>query len=300
MNVIKVTPRGYCKGVVKAIEIAKKAAIDYPKEDIYILGMLVHNKYVMLALKALNIKFLDSNSKTRFDLLDDISSGVVIFTAHGVHKSVIDKAKSKGLICIDASCSDVKKTQQIVDEYLAKDFKVIYIGKSKHPESEAVCYNNSNCYLVENANDINELPTLNKVFVTNQTTMSYKDIEELFKLILVKYPDAIISEEICNATRIRQEAIYNLKDQEIDLLVVVGDKKSNNSNRLAKIGIDTGIKNTILIDDVRDLINYNFNDIKNVAITSGASTPTYLTNQVISYLEAYPVNLPTIDLSKII
>lgn len=285
MEIIKVTPRGYCKGVVRAINMAKQATIDYPDQDIYVLGMLVHNTYVMEALKCLNIHSIDSKDKTRMELLDEINHGVVIFTAHGISENVIVKAKEKGLICIDASCPDVVKTQNIVKDYLNQNYEVLYIGKAHHPEAEAVISLSEHVHLIEKEEDLNLYQNFDKLFVTNQTTMSIFDIAHLFDRIKAIYPHAVICEEICNATRIRQEAISTLEN--IDVLYVVGDAKSNNSNRLASIAKNHGIHNVYLIDDVTQITPEQFINCNRIAITSGASTPTYLTNQVIQYLENY-------------
>lgn len=298
MELIKVIPRGYCKGVVRAINIAKETAKNYPDQKIYILGMLVHNKYVIEALKEYNIITIDDKSKSREELLDEISEGIVIFTAHGIHPLVKKKAEDKGLHCIDASCLDVLKTQSIVHDYLEKGYEILYIGKNKHPEASAVCDHNDHVHLIEKAMDIDNLPMFEKVFVTNQTTMSYHDVKHLFSLIENKYPNVIISDEICNATRSRQEAIAKLEN--VDTLIVVGDKTSNNANRLAQIAKEKGIQNVYLIDDVNDLDINEIHTYNRVAITAGASTPTYLINQVIHCIENNICEKQIIEKTKIL
>lgn len=284
MEIIKVTPRGYCRGVVRAINLAKKAAHDYPSESIYVLGMLVHNKYVVEALKQLGIQPLDEPSKTKEELLETIQEGVVIFTAHGISPFIIKRAQEKGLICIDASCPHVIVTQDIVLKHIEDQYSILYIGKKNHPEAEAICSLSPNVYLIETIQDI-PINMSGEIFVTNQTTMSIFDVESLFLHIQNMYPNAKFSEEICNATRIRQEAVAQLRN--IDVLYVVGDQFSNNSNRLAQIALSNGILNVYLIDDVHGVQDIHLTNAKRVAITSGASTPTYLTNQVIDYLEHY-------------
>jgi len=298
MNVIKVNPRGYCKGVVRAIQIAKQTAHAYPNKKIYILGMLVHNTYVMKALNAYGIITLDEKDKSREELLNQIQDGVVIFSAHGISERIKNLAKEKGLITVDATCPDVLKTQTLVNQYINDGYHVFYIGKKNHPEANAVCDGNTQITLIENVEDINVLPPYEKVFVTNQTTMSIYDIDSIFKEIKHFYPNALFSEEICNATRIRQEAIANLKD--IDTLIIVGDKASNNSNRLAQIGKENGILNVYLIDDANELINLNLHKVSSIAISSGASTPTYLTNQVIKALETNNCTFQQIEIEKIL
>ncbi len=298
MEIIKVIPRGYCKGVVRAINIAKETALAHPDTPIYILGMLVHNQYVIEALKHYHIITIDDKLKSREQLLDEIEEGIVIFTAHGIHPKVKEKALNKGLTCIDASCLDVLKTQQIVTSYLKQGYEILYIGKKHHPEASAVCDHNSHVHLIEKAEDLKPLPIYEKVFVTNQTTMSYHDVEALFHTIEKQFPNVVISDEICSATRSRQEAIANIED--VDALIIVGDKTSNNSNRLAEIGKAKGIANVYLIDDVNDLDIASLLTLNRVAISAGASTPTYLVNQVIYALEHKVIEKQEIDIAKIL
>lgn len=289
MEIINVTPRGYCRGVTRAIQMAKQAALDYPTHGIYVLGMLVHNAYVIQALAHYGIKTIDDKKKNRMDLLQAIPDGsVVIFTAHGISQEVVEEAQKRGLLCIDASCPDVLKTQQVVHTALSKeDVDVLYIGKQGHPEAEAVLSISNRIHLITCMADVDRLPDLQRVFVTNQTTMSIFDIETIFAYIRAVYPNATFSEEICNATRIRQEAVAKLQNQNIDVLYVVGDTSSNNSTRLAQIAHEQDIPQVYLIDDVGGIEEAQLQQARRVAVTAGASTPTYLTNQVIQYLKNY-------------
>ncbi len=300
MEIIKVTPRGYCKGVVRAISMAKEAVQKYPDTPIYVLGMLVHNRYIVDALEHMGIHTLESDTKSKIQLLDDIEEGVVIFTAHGIDPKCIEKAKAKGLIVIDASCPDVLKTQELVKERLKQGYEILYIGKAGHPEATAVCSLSDHIHLLTSLADLKSVKPADKVFVTNQTTMSFQDIEQFFRQIHKRIPQAEFSQEICNATRIRQEAVAALKN--IDLLYVVGDKASNNSNRLAEIAqANDEIRQVCLIENALDIGLDQLADVKRVAVTSGASTPTYLTAQIITFLEQQEKHIyPTIDINKML
>lgn len=280
MEIIKVTPRGYCKGVVNAIETAKKTRKQYPNEKITILGMLVHNQYVVDALSYYHIDTIDIPKKSRLELLDEVSDGIVIFTAHGVSQQVYEKAKDKGLMIVDATCEYVAYIHKIVKEKLSEGYEIGYIGKKGHPESEAVLEISNKIHLIENENDLNFEHDL--LFFTNQTTLSYYDIQKLYETIQMKYPHAIINNEICNATKCRQEAVMNLKD--VDVLIVVGDPKSHNTQKLASIG-SKNIPTVYCVETAKDLLKIDLTNINKVAVTSGASTPTRITNQVIHYLE---------------
>lgn len=284
MNIIKVTPRGYCKGVVSAIEIAKKTRLENPDTKITMLGMIVHNSYVVEALKQYKIDYVDDIKKTRLELLDNIDEGIVLITAHGASEKVYKKAKEKNLTIVDATCNDVIKTQNIIKEAI-KTKEVIYIGKKYHPESEAIVSIDDKIHLVTSKEDIDNLIIKTPIFVTNQTTMSILEINDLIDYILKKFDNVEVSKEICNATRIRQEAILKLEN--IDVLFVVGDNKSNNSNKLKEIGLSNNIKEVYLINNSNEIKEYMIKDKNNIAITSGASTPNYLTNEVINTLDEY-------------
>ena len=303
MEIIPVIPRGYCKGVTQAIALAKKTAKENPGVPITMLGMIVHNRYVVDALKLVNVHCVEQKGKTRLELLDEVNEGIVIFTAHGISEEVVKKAKNKGLRCVDASCSDVKVTQNLVCKAIEDGYDVLYIGKLNHPEAEAVLAISDRVHLIHNEQSLNDLNIDNdKILVTNQTTMSIIEIAKVMDRIRQLYPYAAFEKEICNATRIRQEAIQKLEN--IDLLIVVGDPSSNNSNKLKDIAKQSGIPDVILLESVQQLQKEQFIHKNRIAVTSGASTPTYLTQQVISYLKDYadgydPV-MPKIELEKMI
>lgn len=302
MKVLKVVPRGYCKGVVQAINAVKEARTNY-SGNIYILGMIVHNSFVKEALEAYHIISLDTSKKSKEQYLEEINDGMVIFTAHGTSQKLIEKAQEKGLLYVDACCSDVTRTHDTIQSYEERGYTTLYIGKKNHPEAEAVLANFKNVHLVQNSDDVDNIPTsLTKIMITNQTTMSIHDVKKLMEYIVKKFPKAEYINEICDATRIRQEAVAALKD--VNVLLVVGDPLSNNSNKLLQI--NTTIPKKHMIGSVSDIdINWFENDDV-VAITSGASTPTYITNQVIEYMEQLDLNnpttypLPKVDISKIL
>lgn len=284
MEIINVKPSGYCKGVIRAILIVKETIKKYPDKKIYVLGMLVHNKYVVEAFNACNVVTLDTTNKNKYDLIDEIKDGVIIFTAHGIDSKIKKYAQDKGLIVVDATCLDVLKIEEICRNYLNDNYDIIYIGKRNHPESEAILSLSDKVHLVTNSKDIDKLNISNqKILISNQTTMSLFDTENQIKEILKKYPKAIVAQEVCNATKQRQLAVKELKD--VDCLIVVGDEKSNNTAQLASIGKENGIKTIIKVETAKQLINYDISNFNKIAITSGASTPAYLTNQVINYLK---------------
>ncbi|MCC2087629.1 MULTISPECIES: 4-hydroxy-3-methylbut-2-enyl diphosphate reductase [Mammaliicoccus] len=289
MEIIKITPRGYCYGVVDAMVIARNASLDKSlPRPIYILGMIVHNKHVTDAFESDGIITLDGPN--RLKILEQIDEGTVIFTAHGVSPEVKRRAKEKGLVCIDATCPDVDNTHQLIREVKSNGYHVIYIGKKGHPEPEgAVGVAPDIVHLVQTLEDIDALPEelLNqKLIVTNQTTMSQWDVKHLIDELKVKYPHIEIHEEICLATQVRQEAVATQADQ-ADLLIVVGDPKSNNSNRLAQVSKEIAHTNAYRIADLSELKLEWLQDVESVAVTAGASTPTPIVKEVIDYIKNY-------------
>ncbi|MEH6904313.1 4-hydroxy-3-methylbut-2-enyl diphosphate reductase [Neobacillus drentensis] len=290
MQIIKISPRGYCYGVVDAMVIARNAALDKTlPRPIYILGMIVHNKHVTDAFEEEGIITLDG--KNRKDILDKVESGTVIFTAHGISPEVRELAKKKGLVTIDATCPDVTRTHDLIEEKTKEGFQVIYIGKKGHPEPEgAVGVAPDMVHLVETPLDVEALTIdCDKLLVTNQTTMSQWDVADTMKKVQEKYPHAEVYNEICHATQIRQEAVAE-QATEADVTIVVGDPKSNNSNRLAQVSEEIAGTKAYRIADITELDIDWIKDAKNVAVTSGASTPTPITKEVITFLEQFNPN----------
>ncbi len=282
MEIKRVVPSGYCKGVVNAINIVKKTKEQYPNENIYILGMIVHNSYVSKQMEDLGVITLEDPNLSKEELLDTIDKGVVIFTAHGISDKIKQKALDKGLICVDASCVDVLKNKDLIKSYLDKGYDVVYFGKKNHPEAEAILSLSNNIHLVSNISDIDNLNISNdNLFITNQTTMSYLEVEDMLKLIKDKYPTCIIQKEICNATSSRQLAITNIKDG--DVLYVVGDVKSNNTNKLKEIG-SKYFKKVFLISNYKEINKKDLVNENKIYVTAGASTPPILIDEVIDYL----------------
>ncbi|MHD0369931.1 4-hydroxy-3-methylbut-2-enyl diphosphate reductase [Mammaliicoccus sciuri] len=289
MEIIKITPRGYCYGVVDAMVIARNASLDKSlPRPIYILGMIVHNKHVTDAFESDGIITLDGPN--RLKILEQIDEGTVIFTAHGVSPEVKRRSKEKGLVCIDATCPDVDNTHQLIRDVKSNGYHVIYIGKKGHPEPEgAVGVAPDIVHLVQTLDDIDALPEAlmnQKLIVTNQTTMSQWDVKHLIDELKVKYPHIEVHEEICLATQVRQEAVATQADQ-ADLLIVVGDPKSNNSNRLAQVSKEIAHTNAYRIADLSELKLEWLQDIESVAVTAGASTPTPIVKEVIDYIKNY-------------
>lgn len=298
MKVLGVTPRGYCKGVVRAINIAKNNAnSDIP---VYILGMIVHNQYIVNALKDIGIQTIDGKGKTRLELLDEIDHGKVIITAHGASQEVFDKARAKGLEVIDASCLDVIKTHELINDKLDQGYEILYIGKNGHPEAEgALSIDQKKVHLITAKTDIDHMDKNKKYVMTNQTTMSLYDVYELCEYAKAVLPNIEIEKETCTATQIRQEAIKNI-DQDVDIIIIVGDPHSNNTQKLASIAKESHSCDVYMIGSIEELQTKWLLHKHYAAISSGASTPTYLTNQIITYLKQFDETKPETFIKPVI
>ena len=287
MQVLKITPRGYCYGVVDAMVMAQQTArnLDLPR-PIYILGMIVHNSHVTNAFEDEGIITLDGPN--RLDILDQVDKGTIIFTAHGVSPEVRKKAREKGLTTVDATCPDVTRTHDLIREKTADGYEVIYIGKKGHPEPEgAIGVAPDKVHLIEYEEEIEDLHLDgDKIIITNQTTMSQWDIKTIMNKLINKFPQAEIHNEICLATQQRQQAVAE-QAKDCDLVIVVGDPRSNNSNRLAQVSEEIAGVPAHRIADLSELELEWLQGVRVVGVTSGASTPTPITKEVVQFLEQY-------------
>lgn len=288
MKVIKVSPRGYCYGVVDAMEIARKAARDpsLPR-PISIIGMIVHNTFAVEELTALGLHTLEGSD--RMALVEKAPLGTVIFTAHGIAPAVKKRAYERGLHVIDATCPDVTRTHALVRALAEQGYHIIYIGKKGHPEPEGVMGEAPGAVtLVETCADLETLPAhvyhATRLAVTTQTTLSVWDVEQVMAEIQRRFPHAQMHTEICRATQLRQEAVVK-EAANADLTIVVGDQKSNNANRLAQVAREVAGCPAVRVDSVADLCAEMLANHHMVAITSGASTPSQITRAVIQYVE---------------
>jgi len=290
MEVIKISPRGYCYGVVDALQIVRQTAKEpnVPR-PIYIIGQIVHNRHAIEELTNLGVVTLDGPD--RVSILEQVSEGTVIFTAHGVAPQVKQRARARGLHCIDATCPDVTVTHDLVRDLVAKGYYVLYIGKKGHPEPEGVVGEvPGHISLIEDEADVDALNLTpeqqEKLAVSTQTTLSQWDTRRVIQYIKNRYPQAEVHIDICPATQTRQEAVV-AQAKGADLTVVVGDPRSNNTNRLVQVSEELAGVPAVRIEDLSQLNTAWLQGKKRVAVTSGASTPSQLTREVIRFLEQY-------------
>ena len=282
MKILLANPRGFCAGVDRAITIVKNALHKFGA-PIYVRHEVVHNKYVVDELKAMGAIFVD-------ELTEVPDGNTVIFSAHGVPKSVRDEAKKRGLQVFDATCPLVTKVHMEVQRASRKGQEVVLIGHKGHPEVEGTLgqydADNAGMYLIEDASQVGSLPILhpeNISFVT-QTTLSVDETRDVISALKDQFPaiQGPRKDDICYATQNRQDAVCQLAP-EVDVMLVVGSKNSSNSNRLRELAERLGTK-AYLLDDASQLQEEWFIGINTVGVTAGASAPEVLVQSVIDRL----------------
>ena len=284
MQVLLANPRGFCAGVDRAIEIVERA-IELFGAPIYVRHEVVHNRFVVNDLKNKGAIFVDE-----LDQVPDHHD--VIFSAHGVSKTVQNEAKRRGLNVFDATCPLVTKVHMEVARYSRKGIETILIGHKGHPEVEGTMgqYDQSQggeIYLVESTNDVRKLKVNNPRilrFVT-QTTLSKDDTAVVIDSLYETFPDiqGPKKEDICYATQNRQDAVKQLVEQ-CDLILVVGSRNSSNSNRLREIAENRNIEG-YLIDSADDIRSEWLINKTRIGLTAGASAPELLVQNVIEFLK---------------
>jgi 4-hydroxy-3-methylbut-2-enyl diphosphate reductase len=287
MDVVRITPRGYCHGVVEAIRIAKRVGAERgADEPVTMLGYLVHNEHVTRELEGAGVRLVAETDRMKG--LDQVDGGTVIFTAHGISPRVVEAARERGLNVVDATCSDVTRTHDLVRELVERGLHVIYVGKRGHPEPAGVMgIAPAHTTLIETIEEASavEFPPGTRLAVTCQTTLSMWDTKAIIDRLAERYPDIEVHNEICLATQQRQEAAV-LAAHDVDCVVVVGSSRSSNSLRLVQVVEEKGEKPAYLVDTAADLDPSWFAGVQRVGVTAGASTPTNITREVIAALEA--------------
>ncbi len=285
MKIILANPRGFCAGVDRAISIVDRA-LDIFGAPIYVRHEVVHNKFVVDGLKVRGAIFVD-------ELHEVPDDSTVIFSAHGVSKSVRQEAKNRELKVFDATCPLVTKVHMEVSRVSRKNVECILIGHAGHPEVEGTMgqYDSESAgiYLVESAADVAMLKVKDpgKLYFCSQTTLSVDDTAEVITALQSKFPliEGPRKDDICYATQNRQDAVRSIVS-EVDLLLVVGARNSSNSNRLREVATKMG-RMAYLIDSADDIDIKWLENINKVGVTAGASAPAVLINQVVQALKSY-------------
>tara|TARA_B100001175_G_scaffold31207_1_gene22939 strand:+ start:1760 stop:2701 length:942 start_codon:yes stop_codon:yes gene_type:complete len=282
LNIYLAGPRGFCAGVDRAIEMVKEALKKYG-QPVYVRHEIVHNKYVVENLKSEGAVFIEELNEIKD------KSRPVIFSAHGVPKSVPQEALDLNLLYFDATCPLVSKIHKEVEIFDRKQLPVILIGHRNHPEVIGTMgQTKSEIFLVETVEDVIKLP-LNKdekIAYVTQTTLSVDDTKDIVTEVKKRFNNVIEPKknDICYATTNRQEAVKKIAVN-CDYFLVIGASNSSNSLRLVEVARNYGSKKAILVEDV-DSLNLNiFEDSENIGITASASSPEILVKKLIDKLK---------------
>ena len=285
VNVFLASPRGFCAGVDRAVEIVKKTISKFGS-PVYVRHEIVHNKFVVENLKSEGAVFIEELSEI------ENKSRPVIFSAHGVPKRVIEEAKLNNIIYIDATCPLVTKVHREAEALAKEEFNIIFIGHRNHPEVVGTMGQIDERFisLVENKLDLeNYSPKINnnKFAYITQTTLSLDDTLEIISILKQKYPSIKepIKSDICYATTNRQEAVKKIA-KNCDLFLVIGSRSSSNSQRLVEVAKKFGCKESLLMHSEQKLPIDKIRNANNIGITSGASAPEILVENLIKEIKS--------------
>ena len=283
IRILLAAPRGFCAGVDRAIEIVKKS-INKFGAPIYVRHEIVHNKHVVEGLKKIGAIFVENLREIKD------KSRPVIFSAHGVPKSVPEEAKSYNMQFIDATCPLVSKVHREAENLNKMGFHIVLIGHKNHPEVIGTMGQlpEGEIDLIENVKDVEKYENKNnkKLTFVTQTTLSVDDTKQVIDVLKKKFPDIREpkKEDICYATTNRQSAVKKIA-KNCDMFFVIGSRNSSNSQRLVEVASQAGCKKSELIHSENELPIDKIKECKTIGISSGASAPEILVQNVIDKIK---------------
>jgi 4-hydroxy-3-methylbut-2-enyl diphosphate reductase len=291
MRVVLAQPRGFCAGVVRAIDIVERALEKYGA-PVYVRHEIVHNQHVVEGLRRKGAQFVDE--------LDQVPDGAVtIFSAHGVPRAVVEEARGRGLPVLDATCPLVSKVHAQSRHYVEQGRTLVLIGHAGHPEVVGTLGQvPAPVLLVSTEADVAalDLPTETPIAFVTQTTLSVDETSGVIAALRARFSDVVgpDTDHICYATQHRQSAVRELC-RVVDVLLVVGAANSSNSNRLCEIGLEEGVP-SYLIANAAAIDRAWLDGVETVGLTAGASAPEELVLEVIGALrEIEPVEVAQMD-----
>ena len=285
MEVILIKPISFCFGVNQALKLVESVVKEHKDKQIYLFGELIHNSFVIEKLLKSGIKIVDFNKDNAFSLLEKFNhNDIVIFSAHG-HDEAYDKIlKKNNVVYYDSTCNIVKHNLENLKENKGKE--IIFIGKENHPETLASlsCGDNVHLYDVNKGMDFGLIKADDPI-IFNQTTLSFLELMHIFDDIKKHFPKAKFNDELCNASRLRQENILKI-NKPIDLALIVGDKNSSNTKKLYDVALtNKNVKKCALVSSLKEVEKIDYTGLKKVVISSGTSCPIELINQIKKFLE---------------
>ena len=287
-RVLLAAPRGYCAGVDRAV-IAVEKALDHYGAPVYVRKEIVHNKHVVTGLEKRGAIFVDE--------VDEVPEGAtLVFSAHGVSPAVVKASEARGLNTIDATCPLVTKVHREVQRFAAEEYDILLIGHEGHEEVEGTAGEApDHVQLVDGAEGIENAKVKDpkKVIWLSQTTLSVDETMETVLKLREKFPTLQNppSDDICYATQNRQVAIKKV-GSESDLVLVIGSANSSNTVRLVEVALEAGAKAAYRIDYASEIKDEWFEGVETVGVSSGASAPEELVDEVLEYLEKRQFGAP--------
>jgi 4-hydroxy-3-methylbut-2-en-1-yl diphosphate reductase len=279
-RVLLAAPRGYCAGVDRAV-VAVEKALELHGSPVYVRKQIVHNKHVVATLERRGAVFVDET--------DEVPEGaVVVFSAHGVAPVVHEQAARRGLRTIDATCPLVTKVHKEAVRFASDDYDILLVGHAGHEEVEGTSGEApANITLVEGPDDVDAITVRDpsRVVWLSQTTLSVDETMETVRRLRERFPQLQDppSDDICYATQNRQVAVKKIA-RESDLVIVVGSSNSSNSVRLVEVALEHGARSAHRVDDATELDEAWLDDARTVGVTSGASVPEILVQEVLGWL----------------
>lgn len=281
MEIIRAKHMGFCFGVAGAIDICYKVSQDKKNigKKINILGMLVHNEYVVEKLKKEGFGIIEEEML----LKDGYSLGendIVIIRAHGTSEDIYTKLKEKNVEIYDATCVFVTHIRKTLIEMEKQGYHILFIGDKNHPEVKGIISFGKNVDVFDTIEELQKfsIKENEKYCLLTQTTLNKKKLEKIKSYLENNFKNVKILDKVCGATQVRQEAVEELANK-VDILIVIGGKNSSNTKKLYDISIKIN-SNTYLIQDERDLQKDWFLGKEKIGITAGASTPEEIVNKI--------------------
>ena len=297
LTILLAAPRGFCAGVVRAIDIVERALALYGA-PVYVRHEIVHNKFVVDSLRAKGAVFVEE-----LDEIPDVTRPVV-FSAHGVPKSVPAAATARHMFQLDATCPLVTKVHMEAQRHHAEGFEIILIGHKGHPEVIGTMGQlpEGAVRLIETVEDADHLAVRDprKLAYVTQTTLSVDDTRDVIAALQRRFPDirGPYKEDICYATTNRQEAVKAIAPR-IELLLVVGAPNSSNSRRLVEVGERHGTPRSLLVQRAEELDWGSLQGLSVIGVTAGASAPELLVNEIVdAFRSHYDVTVETVSLRE--
>ncbi len=280
------SPRGFCSGVKRAIEILNSLIKKYPHQTIYCYHQIVHNTHVVEDFESKGVKFVNNLNKIP-------DGGVLVFSSHGVSPAIKQQATGHKLITIDATCPFVAKTHLEIKKYASRGYQIIYIGQPNHEEAVGTTGEApASTVIIQSLSDIQalQISPSKPVALITQPTLSFDETAELITALKKKFPNLIQPPrlDICQATQNRQNAVKEIVKKGAKAAIVLGSKNSSNSNKLKMVAEKTGAR-AYLLDDISEIDPKVMENIDCIGLTAGASLPEYKITEAIDWFKKHGI-----------